>query len=74
MATNLSDYYTFEHFLARNRERFTEYQVRWLLRFAGENGLLAAGAVTKVGARWYINEQKFAEWMASSRPQMQAAG
>lgn len=39
------------------------HAIRWLIRNRHRNGLHKFGAVLKRGGRWYVHEERFAEWM-----------
>lgn len=46
---------------------FTEPSLRWLVFNARNNGLAAAGALTRVGRRVYINLDAFDRWLDSQQ-------
>jgi len=42
---------------------FSEPSIRWMVFNARANGLAAAGAITRVGRRVYINLDAFERWL-----------
>ena len=59
---DLSDLDTIDTLVEKSEGLFTETQVRWALRFRGENGL--GQAVVKFGKRIYIHRPSFMRWFA----------
>ncbi|MBI3529662.1 MAG: DNA-binding protein [Betaproteobacteria bacterium] len=49
------------------QEGWTEGQIRWLIFTADENGLNAAGAISRVGRRIFIHEDAFYAWLRKQR-------
>jgi len=44
-----------------DNNQFSLNQIRWLIRNRKHNGL--GGVLRKVGKRWYLNEDGFADWL-----------
>ncbi len=61
--THLGDWSTVEGLVDQHRDKFTECQLRWALRYRDENGL--AEHVTRMGRRLYIHVPGFTRWFQS---------
>jgi len=48
---------------AKKHSAFTESSLRHLIFNEHENGLADSGAISRVGRRIYINEQKWFDWI-----------
>lgn len=67
MSQSLSEWFPVRQFCQRHQDRFTVHQIRWLLRYADDNGLVSSGAAVKVSGRWLLSEPGFAAWIAAHR-------
>jgi hypothetical protein len=52
----------FEDFLEENPQ-FTENQLRYLVRTRDDNGMAEAGAIVRIGSRWYVVASRFKQWL-----------
>lgn len=51
--------------LCQHHPAFTEPSVRWLIFNGNKNGLDASSAVSRLGRKVLIDEEKFVEWAKS---------
>lgn len=51
--------------LCQNHPAFSEASVRWYIFNGCNNGLEASGAVSRLGRKVLIDEEKFIEWAKS---------
>jgi len=58
--------------LCQNHPAFSEASVRWYIFKSADNGLSASGAISRLGRKVLVDEQKFIEWAKSGAAQVAA--
>ena len=50
-----------------------QHKLRWLLRYAAENGIVDAGVACKYGREWQINENRLPDFLIEQTRRLVAA-